>query len=323
MLDPRDHAGQMDDAYPILLMPLRIETRFAPGADELWIRVYPDAWAVDGFEAKLSEKEVANGRVFWADYWAAAGDHARQLAAWRNLAANHGVGRARWIASSYRPANEPKRPLPPSAGEVLLVVEGTRPPQTEADAITAYWQKLWRKPGDAGAAADALAIWPPSSAILRQRPLPRLPAPFRRSARRRDRDHHAQAGMDRMAQSWRQDMKAASWSEAARTDMLPERLVATLISGANSRSEIGKVIPSTVTLGFDPSAPNAEQIQQVHGELKLPDALAWIFDFDKAVAMGLGFRIALSDVERSKRVRPDIWCRRLRCATMRRKAARP
>ena len=302
MLDPRDHAGQMDDAYPIVLMPLRIETRFAPGADELWIRVYPDAWAVDGFEAKLSEKEVANGRVFWADYWAAAGDRARQLASWRNLAANHGVGRARWIASSYRPANEADAPAPPSAGEVLLVVEGTRPPQTEADAITAYWQKLWRKPGDAGAAAGAMANL---AAALGD---PAAEAVAAVAPRRFD---DPLVGADRAAAVLRlawiewpnlgaEDIKAASWSEAARTDMLPERLVATLVSGVNSRSAIGNVIPSTVTLGFDPSAPDAEQIEQVDGVLKLPDALAWIFDFDRAVAMGLGFRIALSDIERSR-----------------------
>ncbi len=302
MLDPRNFAGQMNDAYPILLMPLRIETRFAPGADELWIRVYPDAWAVDGFEAKLSEKELANGRVFWADYWAAAGDRARQLAAWRNLVANHGTGRARWIATSYRPANETEAPAAPTADEVLLVVEGMKPPQVEADAITAYWQARWRKPSDANAASDALtdlktalgdAAAGSAAAIAPRRFDEALP------------------GVDRDATTltlaWIEwpnladtDVKAASWSEAARTDVLPERLVATLISGADSRSEIGNVIPSTVSLGFDPSAPHADEIKQVDGELKLPDALAWMFDFDKAVAMGLGFRIALSDVERSR-----------------------
>ncbi|QUL38163.1 hypothetical protein [Erythrobacter sp. JK5] len=300
MLDPRDHVNQFDDSHPILLMPLRIETRFAPGADELWIRVYPDAWAVDGFEEKLSEKEVISGRSFWTDYWAAAGDRDRQVAAWRNLVASHGTGRAQWIATSFRPANEGEEPAAPAAGELLLIAEGTRPPQTEIDAVTAYWQAVWSKPDDANVADAALAdlkaaIGDPAAqaAVAAQ--------PRRFQEPRPELDRSATT----LVLAWIEwpnladdDVKSASWTEAARSDILPERLVVTLIRGDTVRSEIGKVIPSTVTLGFDPSAPDAEQVEQVDGVLKLPEAMQWIFDFDKAVEMGLGFRIALSDRER-------------------------
>lgn len=299
-LDPRSNIDQLDDAYPILLMPLRLETRFAPNAEELWLRVYPDAWAVDAFEQSLSEVEVENGRLFWVGYWAAAGDRAGELAAWRNLVANHGTGRARWIVASYRPDNEHEAPVPGTDGEKVLILEGPAPDAGEIDAITDYWTAIWRAPEDPTIAADALvalntAIGAAASDAASANPPLNLT---------RDEDPVDRTGVPVRAVwiEWptlnREDIKAAGWSEAARTDLLPERLVVILQSGDDSRSVIGNVIPSTVTLGFDPSAPDAEQIKQENGELTLPDAMAWIFDFDKAVDIGLGFRIPLSAEER-------------------------
>src|SRR5687768_12368563 len=46
--DPRKHSGRLSDRIPVLLVPLRIETRFkrqeeiGGDSDELWVRVYPD-----------------------------------------------------------------------------------------------------------------------------------------------------------------------------------------------------------------------------------------------------------------------------------------
>jgi hypothetical protein len=51
--DPRKGVGRLDDGVPLLLLPLRIETRFktitnglagVPERHELWVRVYPDDW---------------------------------------------------------------------------------------------------------------------------------------------------------------------------------------------------------------------------------------------------------------------------------------
>ena len=300
LLDPREHVGEFDDAVPILLLPLRVETRFAPGANELWVRVFPDAWAVDGFEPMLSETEIVNAQSFWADFWAAGDGREMQVAAWRNLVASHGEGRATWIVTSYRPINEEDRPGAAAAGTLTLAIDGAQPADAEAEAIRAYWEETWRHPDDADAQAAARSALDgamdaaAAEAAIAQPPR-RLADPF--------------SGADRDTVTLRlvwiewpalaaEEVKAASWSAAARTDMLPERLVVTLQSGKTSRSEIGAVIPATVTLGFDPGAPDADQIEQVDGELRLPEAMAWIFDFDKAVTMGLAMRIALSAAER-------------------------
>jgi hypothetical protein len=67
--DPRKAVSQLSDQTPVLMLPLRIETRFKLGAeqgrdgDELWVRVYPDDIAVDVFEGMLSESEAQKART--------------------------------------------------------------------------------------------------------------------------------------------------------------------------------------------------------------------------------------------------------------------
>src|SRR6185436_19470500 len=97
LTDPRKQIINLDDQYPILLMPLRIETRWRVQERQLWVRIYPDDAAVDSFEPTLSDVEVASGQRFWAGMWAAGGVEDQQRAAWRGLVTSHGVGRAAWI----------------------------------------------------------------------------------------------------------------------------------------------------------------------------------------------------------------------------------
>ena len=74
--DPRENLSRLNDHYPILLIPLRIETRFKKidvvGADtkhQLWVRVFPDEIAIDTFEELLSENEVRNACSYWSSMW--------------------------------------------------------------------------------------------------------------------------------------------------------------------------------------------------------------------------------------------------------------
>ncbi|HVW64909.1 MAG TPA: hypothetical protein VHB01_07820, partial [Nitrosospira sp.] len=81
--DPRQQMEKMDDSIPIMLFPLRLETRFkildAGGADgaagraqQLWVRIYPDECLVDTFEATLSQTELHSATIFWREYFHAA-----------------------------------------------------------------------------------------------------------------------------------------------------------------------------------------------------------------------------------------------------------
>src|SRR4051812_13485765 len=108
---PMDAIAALSDDTPILLLPLRLETRFkllgtAPNVTrELWVRVFPDECAVDAFEPLLSDAEITRAQQFWKEFGLAAGDESLERAAWRRLATANGAGRAAWIVQEYRPSN--------------------------------------------------------------------------------------------------------------------------------------------------------------------------------------------------------------------------
>jgi hypothetical protein len=77
--DPRASAGELPDGLPVLLFPLRLETRFGGGTppSELWVRVFPDDCLVDDFEEQLSDAEIDGGERYWCGCWSAARPGAR------------------------------------------------------------------------------------------------------------------------------------------------------------------------------------------------------------------------------------------------------
>ena len=168
--DPRKAITQFSDQTPILLVPLRIETRFKLGTDpggggqgELWVRVYPDDIAVDVFEDMLSESEAQTARTYWADTWRAAGREADLRAAWRGLLSGQGSGRSHWVIKTYHPQNEAERPIPTAGVPTVILTIVTQAPlvSPEKDAVTAFWTALW-KAGEDGvaqaAASEALTL---------------------------------------------------------------------------------------------------------------------------------------------------------------------
>ena len=60
---PQTIAFDLTTDVPLLLLPIRLETRFR--GTELLIRVYPDAVHVDTFERRLTEVEIQWGKHFW------------------------------------------------------------------------------------------------------------------------------------------------------------------------------------------------------------------------------------------------------------------
>lgn len=96
--------GSVGTEVPLLLLPVRLETRFeyGEGRDKpqaLRIRIYPDDIHVDSHETNLSVDEQVWGRTFVAMYERAASD-AERLGAWRLLSDRFGARRAAWIAAS-------------------------------------------------------------------------------------------------------------------------------------------------------------------------------------------------------------------------------
>ena len=110
-------------ARPIVLFPVRLETRFftmPDGSSELRVRVYPDKVHIDSHEPGLTADELIWGKHFWEQSWRAANDEERGKTAWRQLADRFDSPRAAWVALALKPLNPEDRPANPVAGDQPL-----------------------------------------------------------------------------------------------------------------------------------------------------------------------------------------------------------
>ncbi len=116
MADPESDIQRFDGAYPIALLPVRIETRFVddPQLPVLRVRVYPDEIAADLHQRLLTAEERAAGQAFWIDGWPPADEPA----AWARLVQRHGP-RAPWIALAMTPDNVDARLFEPPSFPAL------------------------------------------------------------------------------------------------------------------------------------------------------------------------------------------------------------
>src|SRR5215469_14735074 len=75
LADPM-HAA--DPGLPLVLLPVRIETAYLPGAagTDLVVCVYPDDIHVDTHEPELTAAELAAGTAYWQAVWGAGPDTA-------------------------------------------------------------------------------------------------------------------------------------------------------------------------------------------------------------------------------------------------------
>lgn len=112
--------NQMNDRYPVLFFPVRIETVFMEeNGPELWVRIFPDDIAVETHEEDLTQSEIDEGMAYWRSF-ADAGSDAERVHAWDLLCRSFGAERAAWIALQVQPANLPAPPTPPPPSGQLI-----------------------------------------------------------------------------------------------------------------------------------------------------------------------------------------------------------
>jgi hypothetical protein len=102
---PGDAFRMVPSTLPILLLPVRLETRWkmSPQARELLVRIYPDEIHSDTFERELTDSEATWGDRFWEQTAAAATDDERR-SAWGELVGRFGPRRGAWVAIATDPA---------------------------------------------------------------------------------------------------------------------------------------------------------------------------------------------------------------------------
>lgn len=317
--DPVENIASLDDDCPILMLPLRLEARFKTiqrdnqTINQLWVRVFPDDIAINSFESDLSESEIRNTRSYWLARWKAGKNNIDgNRGAWRSLVSSHGPGRAYWLMQNYRPENlaEEQDKL---QGEVILAI-GTDTPLAapEQDAARTYWEAVWRTDGD-GVQLDT--VWTnlvdqvgtdrAQTIVDDYKPanlsdLP--PADFDRESATVRVEFVVFPTEDEL------DTKLQSWSQPPSVSILPERFV---LLGFHSDEQdlgphLGALIPPRLILGPDPSADEGEDFRLASDEDAVADAslhegdlifsenMKWMFDFDEAVAKGMGFKIDLT-----------------------------
>lgn len=293
LTDPRRRISAWSDDHPILLFPLRLETRFKKvtgqdGAvqDELWVRVYPDDCLIDTFEEDLTDMERKNARRYWASHWSAAGDDTKERQAWAELVAAHGSGRAGWIRQKYVPLNPTDAPPVPSApGDYYLVIpaQETEPVGADADAVADFWKRVLLKQVSALHADERQKKYPPAN--LKDV----LPSGAR-----------VKVVFARFPAFGEEDSRPFSWSEAPKVKLLPERFVFLGYNMVNDQLSLVKTditrfpVQAPLAVGPNPSASKEEQFKETNdGDLEVPEDMRWMTDFEEALAKGMGFRIPL------------------------------
>jgi hypothetical protein len=315
--DPREHLGQLTPNTPVLLFPLRLETRFKTvgrGVQQLWVRVYPDDCLVDTFEDTLASGELDSAAIFWREYFHAAGDEGLERAAWRGLVASHGSGRASWIVKHLRPLNPlaagdpdgdatlPPKPSAKAAGDVLLVVsvEDGATTSSERAALGIYWAAFWKAAGASTAESAAFSILSLAVGAARAtqiatqvRPYNLIEAPPATFTRTTATPRVVVVVLPKRDDI---DTKNRSWTKAARVDLLPERFVLLgYRGGVQVLNAISQPVASPLSVSPDPTADPATQfVFDADGNLTLGDDLRWMADFDEAVKRGMGFRVDLT-----------------------------
>lgn len=91
------------------------------------------------------------------------------------------------------------------------------------------------------------------------------------------------------------ETKTHNWTQAPRTQLLPDQFVVSLYrSGRVVHTEVGAPVPDTVFLGPDPLQAK-ESFEKKGNSIVLDDSFAWITDFDKAVEKGLALKIKMQE----------------------------
>ena len=289
---PRELISQLDDSLPFLLFPVRIETRFMNGQTgrELWVRVYPDDIAVHTHEKEFTRDDADSGVEYWSQRTIAASveDPGRredlEKGAWRALVTSHGGTRASSIAAEIK-----RRVVEREGGEDFSFLLF----RVDVANILADSQKSASEKRDA--ITSLLDITHPLIASVRERILELLNGDEQLGdATRAAILQTINDGILTYLQFNLEELKAESWSQAPRTEVMPDRFV---LIGQTGEARLEQPFPNAVAspLILGPNPQNLESdLSQQGGDLVLGEDFAWIANFDKAIQVGMAMRLPLA-----------------------------
>jgi hypothetical protein len=290
---PRQQISKLDDTLPFLMFPVRIETRFMVSGQgrELWVRVYPDDIAVHTHEKEFTRDDTDSAVEYWIQRTIAdsipnqAERDELEKGAWRALVNSHGGTRAAWITSEIK-----KRVIDKEGSEnfSFMLIRG-QIASVLADTHQSPEQKR-------SAIISILSSTHAVAVLIRDRITALLDADAQIGDTTRDAIiQTASDGILIYLGFNLEELKADSWTRAPKTEVMPDRFV---LIGFNGELRLEQPFPTAVVnpLILGPNPQNLEtELSQQAGDLVLGEDFDWIANFDKAIQVGMGMRVPLSE----------------------------
>lgn len=289
VLNPRYSVNFLNKDYPILMLPLRLETRFKKLSEDrhqLWLRVFPDDCSLDSFEPTLSESEIKRAESYWCAYYA-AGDlvnnneeinnnlEVRRKAAWKVLASGIQPGRADYIRKQYSPLENQNLKAKNSVEDVILTI-----PYSEEinDAVSeklgVYWRQYFIANGDGIKISSAFDEFKKDLDPAYASELIKSYVPINLNEKVVTNAEKVSVRFLQFKPIGDVDSRQTSWTKAIKATLLPERLTITAYNKMGNEFKevlyhLGNIIPDPLIVGPDPSMDtNAELLKALLDEYR-------------------------------------------------------
>ncbi len=163
--DVGDDFTPLATSLPLVLFPVRLETRFAlrGNARELWIRVYPDEIHADAHERELTTQEITAGQRYWNSIWRGTSALADS---WSVLLHAVPAPRAAWVVRALTPLNVEGDRVDDPQFRAPAEREGTWTRAVEARLLPDRWVAIGYRGGHEVARAVGSAIIEPLAVTL-------------------------------------------------------------------------------------------------------------------------------------------------------------
>lgn len=284
--DPRQAIEEFSDNFPMLLFPVRLETRFKrldTNQHQLWVRVFPDECSVDTFEETPTEAEIKNVRNYWISLWKAGKAtgisaflkrHINNLkkGAWKSLIGASSAGRAYWLLQNHQPIDLTALPKRKYVNQVILVIPTDIPIESKPIkiALQTYWTKVYLAAGNNQLAQEAFDEF---ALVVADREKARsfvqtyvpvnldTPLPERKEVL-----HSTLVSFLHFPVLDEVSTKQDSWSQAPHVNTFPDRFV---LMGFKDDAEVfpsklGEPVPQPLVVGPDPSEDLDEILKEAY-----------------------------------------------------------
>jgi len=307
----------LNDGFPVLMMPLRIQTRFQ--TIKHIARNIPDDFLID--LSKIPPALAAQTRRVFPDIRPETGpvivpSQTHMLSNRTDVASTQIITQ---LSMAGFPMPNPRRWQKVEDTRELIVriypddlyIQNHEPEliETEYVAGKVFWQRLWEaerefqanpvpEEAEKGKNEKQLAAWK----TLRTDCLTHRAAWI--AAKLRPEGYPEGFAADLIIIPDEKfppiDLKSESWTVPPSTALLPETLMVRLeFNGTdlNPREAHGNPIPEFLQLGFDPDETEEPLDNDKNGVIELPKAIRWLTDVDEAEKCGMAIRFALSATE--------------------------